>query len=178
MTHIVCYTGGSCGDIITALIDPRDAVFKGSAVMHHAHRQQLKKPHLFDGDAKRNQYLHNIGQQYLSVPSHDLEYHLRQAHDFITIAVTPSTALWAAERFRALHRPHVWHEMQQACGATSIEDYAQIMIDYSNMVRQHTKKVINLDYILDGSAADIVQSYTGQSPLGQDFYAQWLQLQT
>ena len=45
--NIVCYAGGTCGDILTSLIDPKGAVLNTSgSISLPADRSKLKKPHL------------------------------------------------------------------------------------------------------------------------------------
>ena len=177
---IVCYTGGTCGDLITAMIDDRDSTFYFKAVMHNQQRQRLKKPLTFANDEEKDVYLQQISEQYNSIPSHDLDYHVKRKHDFISITVEdPKVALWAARRFKHLHRPHVWQEMQQACGAVTVKDYAEILIQYSNMVKQHTDKVIPLESIYKGRAIEKLESVLSiqiDRPR-QNLYRNWLDLQ-
>lgn len=177
---IVCYAGGTCGDLITAMIDHRDATFKFNAIMHDKQRQRLKKPLTFVNDEEKDAYMQQISEQYKSIPSHDLDYHVKRKHEFISITVEdPKIALWAANRFKQLHRPHVWQEMQQACGATTVKDYAEILIQYSNMVKQHTDKVITLESIRQGRAVEeleLILPIQIDQPR-QNLYRNWLLLQ-
>lgn len=174
---IVCYTGGTCGDLIAALIDPTHVKFENKAVMHFANRQRLKKPHTFDNNEEKDQYINEISTQYLSIPSHDLDYHIQRAHKFIAITVQDfKIAMWAARRFQALHRPHVWQEMQTKCGAATIEEYAQMMIDYSNMVVHHTTDVIKLEDIHNGQAIQALTNI-GINTGHKHLYQNWLDLQ-
>ena len=105
---IVCYTGGTCGDLISAMIDYHDATFTVFKTVKHAdRRQRLKKPHLFTTTEEKNQYLVEVAQQYNSIPSHDLDYHVQQQHKFISIIVEDATvAQWAANRFK-LNKYHI-----------------------------------------------------------------------
>ena len=114
--NIVCYTGGTCGDMISAILDPIGTRFRHTAVMiDHADRSRLKKPHLFQSDQEKDQYLIEIEKKYQSIPSHDLDYHVRKKHNFIGITVQDkAVALWAAKRFKQLHRAHVWYQMDNA----------------------------------------------------------------
>ena len=84
-----------------------------------------------------------------------------------------NTALWAAKRFKELHRPHVWAEMASASGADTIEKYAQIIIDFSNMIVQYTDRIITLESIQAGTVL--------QNPILQlsskNFYKNWSDLQ-
>lgn len=151
MIEIICYAGGSCGDLITALIDSKGAYFRNQAVMFDQDRLRLKKPHTFVHDEDKDQYLDEMANKYQSVPSHDIQYHIKRQHNFIGITVKDfNIAIWAAKRFKELHRPHVWAEMASVCGVNSIEDYAQVMIDFSNIVIQHTDRIITLESIKNG----------------------------
>jgi hypothetical protein len=86
-----------------------------------------------------------------SVPSHDLDYHVRSNHRFIGIAVDDCDfALWAAQRFKNLHRARVWREVEQALGITTWQQYAQCMLDYSTLLKTKTTNVLHLEDILSG----------------------------
>ena len=178
MIDIICYTGGTCGDLITALIDSRGAYFKGKAMMFDLERMQLKKPHMFNSHTEKDQYIANMSVKYQSIPSHDLDYHVQGKHAMIGITVQDmDTALWAAERFKQLHRPHVWLEMQTACGANSVGDYAQIMIDFSNQLQQHTDRTVSLESIRAGTVLDQLGQLTTLSPTSKNLYQNWQDLQ-
>lgn len=142
------------------------------------HRIKLKKPHLFESDSIKDQYLQSVPAG-TCVSSHDLDYHVRQQHNFISITVhDEQIALWAALRFQQLHQPHVWKEMQQHCGVNTVEQYAQALIDYSTMVANLTDKIVALESIVTGQTTAIENS------LGikidddkKTFYQNWLELQ-
>lgn len=174
MIDIICYTGGTCGDLITALIDSQGAYFRNKAVMFEQDRLRFKKPHTFVNDEEKDQYINEMAIKYRSIPSHDLQYHIKRGHDFIGITVQDlSVAKWAANRFKELHRPHVWAEMTAVCGVDTVEDYAQIMIDFSNLVIQHTNKIITLESIKAGTVLQNQLLSTGKKNL----YQNWQDLQ-
>jgi hypothetical protein len=54
-----------------------------------------------------------------------------------------------------------------------VEDYAKLLIDFSNLIVQHTDKIITLESIQTGNAL--------QNPILQnankDFYKTWLEAQ-
>lgn len=175
---IVCYTGGACGDIVSALLDPRDAEITGSTVKHVPMRTRLKKPHMFSNDQQKHQYLLTVAQNYRSISSHDLEFHIRQKHKFISVKVDNwSTALWAAIRFKQIHKPHVWNEMQQHCGAHTVELYAQTIIDSGNLACQHSEYAVSLESIIDGSVVEVLQQWFDISQTAKEFYQLWLTAQ-
>ena len=174
MIDIVCYTGGSCGDLITALIDNKGAHFRNKAVMFEQDRLRFKKPHTFANDEEKDQYLDEMTNKYRSIPSHDMQYHIKREHNFIGITVQDlSVAKWAAKRFKELHRPHVWAEMTAVCGVNTVEDYAQTMIDFSNLVIQHTDRIITLESIQDGT---VLQNSILKNS-SKNLYQNWQNLQ-
>jgi hypothetical protein len=182
MIEIVCYMGGTCGDLITAIIDRKDVIFNinKKTITHSPERTQLKKSNLFDSDSAKDQYIQDIGLMYNSIPSHDIEYHISRQHPFIGITVDDyDVALWAANRFKNIHRPHVWKEMQQVCGANSVEDYAQMMIAYSELIKLHTTRTVPLESIKNGCVVGHLEKTlnitvdTGAKSL----YTNWLAMQ-
>ena len=180
MIHIVCYTGGTCGDLLSAMIDPRGAEIQDSgSVFHAVSRTRLKKPHLFASDLDKDQYITSFAG-YHSISSHDTEYHIRRGHAFVSVGIQRlDTAIWAAQRFRDLHRPQVWQEMTARCGAETLEQYAQIMMDYSSMVANHTQDIVKLESIVQGTAVTELQDILGRplQPDSVEFYHSWLRKQ-
>jgi len=174
---IVCYTGGTCGDLISALVDSSDAQLYNGTVRHNPARVRLKKPHQFESSTDKDYYILEISKQYKSVPSHDLDYHVEKNHSFVGITVKDKTiALRAANRFKNLHRPHVWEEMSNFSGAKTVADYAQLLLDYSNLVEMHTSNILKLERILAGDAIDDLAKII-TTPLDSNLYANWLKHQ-
>lgn len=172
MFKIVCYLGGTCGDLVTSLIDPRGTKIVNGAISLPEQRTRLKKPHLFASDQARDQYLTEIAQQYDSVPSHDFEYHRRSQHDVLLITVQDrDVASWAANRFKKLHREHVWTEMMTASGITSVSEYAQAILDWSNVAGHIFKNTLSLEKILAG---DALTKLGIQSQESDKIYQTWL----
>lgn len=175
-TNIVCYAGGTCGDLLCALIDPNNAVVDRNRVVLTDERSQLKKPHLFDNDHDKDLYLVNMAQKYQSIPSHDFLYHKNRQHSIIGITIDKlDTAKKASMRFKNLHRPEVWVEMQQFCGAQTIDDYAQILMDFSISIALYATVVVKLENIINGS---VLSDLDNQGILvidnGKEIYRRWL----
>lgn len=178
MFEIVCYLGGTCGDLVVAMIDNCNATIKNGAVKIDLERQQLKKSWQFQNDQERNLYVNGMKYRYKSIPSHDTDYHLRNNQSFSAIVVKEkSTAKWAAQRFKDLHRAHVWEEMTSVNAANTVEKYAQDMLDWSSWIRQHTNRIISLEDILDGCVCEVISRIITIDPAGVNFYKQWLQAQ-
>lgn len=174
---IVCYNGGACGDLITALIDSRDSEIDRGAVQLDSQRQLLKNPHLFHTDAEKDHYLSLVAQHYSSISSHDFEYHKKRRHDIVTVEVdTLEVAVWASTRFKQLHRPHVWNRMTAACGAQSIQEYAQAMMNFSKMAADYAQYRIKLSDIVGGNALLVMQSWPNIAldSSATETYGNWL----
>lgn len=178
----VVYMGGACGDLVCALIDLRDATFDVAAkkMVLPLDRQRLKKPHTFADDSDRDLYLEQIAHSYRSVPSHDLEYHVRRGHAIIGITVQDrDTALWAARRFRDSHRPGVWKEVAQGWNINSIDQYAQLLLDHSTRLGQCTDRLLMLEHIRSGTVVPYIERMIGRD-LGRDAvncYRNWQHIQ-
>lgn len=160
----VVYMGGCCGDLVASLIDWKDSRFDiwGNKMRLPADRQRLKKPHLFQTDEQKHDYMQWIKHRYDSVPSHDLDYHVRNQHWFIGIAVDDSDlALWAAQRFKDLHRAKVWKEVEKVLGITTWQQYAQSMLDYSVLLKSKTSNILQLEDILSGHVIPRLESMLG-----------------
>jgi L-rhamnose mutarotase len=176
---IVCYTGGCCGDLISAIIDSRDTTLVGSTIKHADTRVLLKKPHLLASDSEKDQYIQTISSNYNSIPSHDLEYHKHNKPRFVSVIVHNfDIAYWAADRFKKLHRPHVWNEMQKVCGVNNVREYAEILIHYSNMVVEYADYVVKLEDIVSGDVISKLENYCPINESGKDLYRQWRSRQT
>jgi hypothetical protein len=160
---IVCYVGGTAGDVISQILDPSELTL---------HRQKLKKPHLFANDQEKNLFLET--SNFASVPSHDFEYHSNYNHKLLGIVCRyRSDSLWAAHRFKKLHRPQVWKEMTTFCGADTEEAYAQAILDFGNMLANYTSNVLYLDDVINGCAIDRLHELGYQTP-GEYKYKKWL----
>ena len=177
-TNIVCYAGGTCGDLICALIDPTDAVVDKNKIILTNDRSKLKKPHLFSNDVDKDLYILEITKKYQSIPSHDFAYHKTRQHSIIGIVIDKlSTAKIASSRFKKLHRPKVWNEMQKFCGAQTVDDYAQILIDFSNLIASQCDIVVKLENIINGTAIlNFEKNGLYISNQGQEIYHRWLAL--
>ena len=163
---IVCFTGGTAGDIISEILDPRDLTLE---------RQKLKKPHLFKTDLEKDLFLQTT--EYSSIPSHDFAYHRSRSHKLLGIVCRDMpTALWAANRFKQLHRPHVWKEMTAFCGADTVEAYAEMILDFGNMLASYTSNVLYLDNIIKGYAVENLKELGYLTP-GVNNYKEWINTQ-
>lgn len=175
----VVYMGGTCGDLLASLLDWSGCSINPTtlAMQMPKDRQRLKKPHLFADDRERDQYVTDMGYKYKSLPSHDLSYHQRRQHDFISITVDAFPhALWAAKRFQSVHRPEVWKEVQQIHKINSIDDYANMILDYSSMIKKAATITVTLDSILSGQAIDRLEDlgFAVSEDVKQLHYPQWL----
>lgn len=156
MLNIICFMGGTAGDLITAVIDSAGVEVNNGSITLPISRALFKKPHNFNNDFEKDTIIETTS--YQSISSHDYEYHQQRGHNLLCIGIDDMpSAMWAAVRFKNLHRPQVWTEMTQKCGANSIEEYAQMYIDFTNMVRQNPKvRILNITDILTGKLLEVL----------------------
>jgi hypothetical protein len=144
--------GGTYGDLVSGLINENikvDDIKK--VVVPSADSSRLKKPHLFSNDHQKNQYLEEVAQKFNSISSHDAEYHIRNNHEFLAIVVDDyASALRCAYRFKLSHRDEVWNEMMTKCGASTVEDYANAILNFSHMIKKHAKWSVSTTEIENG----------------------------
>ena len=171
--------GGTCGDLIAAILDPAGCELGDNGnVKLSPLRSCLKKPHKFNNNQEKDLYLET---QHSSITSHDLDYHILRKHEIIGITVnTIDYAEWAANRFKQLHRPHVWQQVMQSSGIKDTHEYARMMLDFSNLVVEYTRNVLSLEDILAGNTINRLQELTGGIVNNDslEFYKRWLNAQT
>ena len=166
--------GGTAGDLVTATIDGKDTQLDEKKLLIHPNRSKLKKPHLFHNASETTDYIQSMTNVYNSLPSHCLDFHIEQQHDFISIIVEDiETARWAATRFKELHLPHVWEEVMNYSNISTVEEYAELMIKYSQIVKEHTNKIIYLHDILEGNLLSELNRL-GIEVSNHTLYEQWL----
>lgn len=174
--------GGACGDLITSMIDLQDSRLdvQSRTIKMPLHRQQLKKPHVFPDDLDKDRYLDSMALLYSSVPSHDIDYHVMRGHRFVGIRVQDlNMALWAAQRFRDVHRPEVWRSVTHHCNITSVAQYAQLMLDHGRMIGQHTVELLELEDIVSGRVVPALEHIIGRKLAADavNYYSAWQTLQ-
>ena len=173
---IVLYMGGCCGDIVTGIIDTRGvSIITGKCILLKK-RSRLKKSFEFDNDADRNAYIQDAKHHWKSIPSHDAEYHIRNKHHYTGIVChDQKTALWCATRFRKLHSDPVWKRMSKNSGAKTIEEYAQQILDFSNMIETYAHNTIELNDIINGNAIQRLEKLTTIDVNARILYDQWIE---
>jgi len=172
---IVLYMGGCCGDIVTGLIDSKGVSIKSNRCVILKERAKLKRSFVFDNDAEKDAYIANASRYWLSLPSHDADYHIQNKHSYLGIVCSDlKTSMWAATRFRKLHSDTVWERMSKACGAKTIEEYAQLIMDFSNMIKPSAYKIIELADIVEGNVLEKLKELTQLDDCATILYNQWL----
>ena len=177
----VVYMGGAAGDVVASVIDHRNSKFNSlqRRMEMPLDRQRLKKPHTFESDAAKDEYVQQMSATYRSLPSHDIDYHVHNRHTTIGITVQDTKiANWAAKRFESVHRPQVWQQVCEACGITNTRQYADLMLHYSNMLEKQLSNTIKLERIVAGNLVEDLESVLGEK-LDQksvNVYRNWLDL--
>ena len=176
MAELILYMGGCCGDIITGLIDTKGISITSGKCIILKERAKLKRSFQFVDTAEKDAYIASASRYWKSLPSHDADYHIKNNHPYLGIVCNDrKTALWAATRFRKLHRDPVWERMSKASGAKTIEEYAQLITDFSNMIKPAAYKTIELADIVEGNAIEKLKELTQLDDCASIMYDQWLE---
>jgi len=170
--NIVSFMGGCCGDLITAMIDPTGVILENDYIVIQDERDKLKCPILFKTDQEKDIYINNMKNKYLSLPSHQMEYHIEKKHKIISIITFDfKIALWAAGRFSKLNQHKDWYKND--IGFNSTEEYAKNIIKYSEFVNTQVKNLISLEDIIDGKAVESLSKCV-DTPIDKNIYELWL----
>lgn len=177
----IVYMGGCCGDLVASILDWKDTKFDLAyrKINFPLRRQKLKKFYEFSSDKEKDHYVVESSYFYKSLPSHDIDYHLRHDHYVIGItAKTQEAAQWAARRFKSAHKPRVWEQVCKSHQIESVEQYANLIVDYSTWIESKIAKTISLEHILKGNLIEDLQKITA-IPLdkrSKNHYSSWLDL--
>jgi hypothetical protein len=168
--------GGTCGDLVTAVIDSTDSKLDGSKIYTMLSRSKLKSDLFLNSEIEQLNYIKEMESKYLSIPSHKIDLHVKYKHPFITIFTENyDLALWCANRYKNLNRPDVWENMNKFNNLT-VESHAQTTIDSCRYLASHTDKIIALEDMLSGNLLSKLSKYV-KTPLNEKLYEEWLSRQ-
>ena len=177
--YIVSHIGGTCGDLIAAVIDSTDVSFRSTyAVKLPLSRLSLKRG-ILNTDEEINQYLLEIFKKYKSVSSHlplsDVVF-----YDNIKI-ITPvvydkDIALWAANRFTSANLVKPYNHINGSV-CENDEEYANILLDHTKYmvgINPNSSAIfIDVKDIVEGNLINKLQDHI-DTELDSNFYQQWL----
>lgn len=178
---IVCFAGGTYGDIVTVILDSKNCKLDPDGlIVLPDDRMKLKKPHLFLNAKEKNNYIEQMNKKYLSIPSHDLDFHLQNNHNFLgVVCEDKNLRLKASRRFKILHPEYVWKEMQNVSNSNSIEQYANDILEMSKKIIKSDNQYLDVDDILSGNLIKIMERKNNIkiSEENKNLYKDWLKLQ-
>lgn len=179
--YLVVYMGGCCGDLVSSIIDwgYSDIHFTEKRMIMSPERERLKQFHEFKDDDEKDKYIKTISKIYKSIPSHDLNYHERKNHSFIGIvSEDKKIAHWASMRFKNCHTSEMWNRILQSYNIKTTEDYAKLIIDYSDMLKTKTKNILFLERIISGKLIDDLSKIIDKNfeKIDHSRYHQWLKM--
>ena len=176
MTKLILYMGGCCGDIVTGLIDTKGISIQSGKCVVLKEREKLKRSFQFANNAQKDAYIASASRYWNSLPSHDADYHMQNNHPYLGIVCSElKTAMWAATRFRNLHRDIVWKRMSDVTGAKTIEEYARLILDFSSMIKSSAYETIELTDIVEGNVIEKLKELTLLDDCASIMYNQWLE---
>lgn len=163
---IILYTPGTCGNMVTAVIDNNGYNFDGKHYECFNERKKLRNTFYQRTmtDEDRDNYIIEIAKKYKSLASHQYNYHIDRGHQYIlVIPSTDEEIQWSIHRFNNIH-PHI------AMNVTNAPNYYN---NFINEAKQHTNKIITLTDIWSGNLLNRLKEYIS-TPLDEEVYYQWL----
>jgi len=158
---ILVFAGGTCGDIVCGSIDDKDFVFdyNTTEIKFDKKREKLKKPHLFKSFKDKQTYLAKAVKKYNCIPSHDIDFHIRNRDNFWGITVEdPKHRLLAAKRFKLKNQPQSWKDIEKMSHSHTAEQYANTIYEMRKKIKRHAKFTIDFSEILSGRLINIIES--------------------
>ena len=156
---IVCFAGGTSGDLVVAMIDSLDC---GYEINDHRinltkDRSGMKKPWMFkNADEKRN-YITDTFEAYDSLPSHDIDFHIGEKSENV-IGITCFDKVLrdkSASRFKNLHGSEVWDSLTKVTNTKTLDRYSNDILEVSKKLKNNFL-TIDLSQIVGGNLLDLL----------------------
>ena len=156
---IVCFAGGTSGDLVVAMIDSLDC---GYEINDHRinltkDRSGMKKPWMFkNADEKRN-YITDTFEAYDSLPSHDVDFHIGEKSENV-IGITCFDKVLrdkSASRFKNLHTSEVWDSLTKVTNTKTLDQYSNDILEISKKLKNNFL-TIDLSQIVGGNLPDLL----------------------
>jgi hypothetical protein len=175
---IVCYMGGTCGDLVSAVIDSTGiAINENGRVILPKDRRRLKRPYDFLNDDEKDHMLNLITAK--SIASHDYIYHLKKKHALLCIGVYDvESAKLAAARFKKLTDKNYWELASKTNNISTVDAWADLYLNYSNkLIKTERIKILDIRDIFNGKLLDKLKEMTIEvDPTADSIYKNWLEL--
>ena len=163
--NIIVYPPGSGGNLVSAVIDSKNCYYRNGHFETYRRRLRVKSDMESMSDEDKDNYITKMGNLFLSVPSHVIDYHIKRNHDFILIApVTDIEINWCINRFSKIH-PDVKQLVQGT--ESSFKEFV-------TNGKKHTDKVITVEEIYTGKLIERLKEYVS-TPLDTHLYDTWLE---
>jgi hypothetical protein len=166
---IVVYVPGSCGEMITAVIDDTGYSYNGLLCnLIEYERSKLKNPEwdkiLTDED--RDNVIQELSLKYKSLTSHKFQYHVDRQHDVIFIDASEDNLIeWSNNRLYQLYGNALWINPDKQINLARAHKAHELMLSSA-------KRIIKLRDILEGRLIDVLKQYVS-TPLNEDLYYRW-----
>jgi len=176
---IVCYAGGTAGDLMTAVIDNTDCSYDSSKnkLKIGKERSLMKKFYLFKERNDKINYIKNIFQTFKSLPSHDVDFHTRYK-EFNTLGITcfdEKLRFLSSKRFKILHSEKVWESLQEVSLASTIEEYSNNIFEISKKIQDNFIHIDLLE-VLKGDLINFLEKNNFKiSAESKSLYNKWLE---
>ena len=173
--YVVSHIGGTCGDLITAVIDSTDTHINWTAAVKLPMNRVTLKQGKLKTDNEVSQYLLDIFKKYKSVSSHS-PIPIENIKLINPVIYDKKIAIWAAHRFTRVNLKKPYNDyMCREC--KNDEEYANILLDHCQFVTEMNTNpdtiLIDVRDIVEGNLIKKLQNYI-DTELDNNFYQRWL----
>jgi hypothetical protein len=151
---IVCFAGGTSGDLVVSVLDPKNCDYNPSQgkVKISKDRSVMKKFWQFTNTKQKKDAIKNGFENYDSLPSHDVDFHIDHGQDKV-IGITcfdKDLRDRSATRFKNLHSNQVWDSLTKVSKTETIEQYSDDILQISRKL-ERAFTTIDLKEIIKGN---------------------------
>lgn len=167
---IIVFHGGTAGDLVTAVLDSRNAILDNGLIAFTDQRSELKNNR--DSHYKLD-WLSTEAKQYGAVPSHAEELHVAHNHRFLLVtALTHAESEWAAIR---LAQSLIIRE--RASIALDLAATSQAIRHYSETYLPHAEHTVSVNDIRHGKLIERLQLLYPHIVCDDTLYVNWIRQQ-
>ena len=178
---IVCFAGGTSGDIVVAVMDPKNCQYdpQKARMKIAKDRAEMKIPWTFQGDEQKNNFIRKSFQKYETIPSHDVDFHIGQgAKNVLGITCFDKDLRdRSAKRFKAIHTDEDWNSLLKVTKTETVDQYSDDILAISKKL-DASFPTIDLVSIINGTLLEKLGALGYKIPdSGISLYDKWIKNQ-
>ena len=175
---IVCFAGGTSGDIVVAVMDPKNCKHdpEKARIKIPKDRAEMKMFWTFQGVEQKNNFIRKTFENYDTIPSHDVNFHISQGAENVLGITCFDKDLRdrSAKRFKAIHTDQDWDSLLKVTKTETVDQYSDDILSISKKLNDNFP-TIDLSSIINGTLIEKLGALGYQIPdVGISLYDRWI----